>query len=199
MKQVTLAGQQARVQQNTQQLTQTQTMHQPKHSAQDFAFSFAESDRLEEALRKPRSRAYMEIFSAVDLLSETDEEIIDKLMEAVDPDTAEEFREMTTEELLEEIRASIQEEFLNATIEVEQVMHGILSRCAIEGCDCHAISPEGEFLEHYKVGGPIPEELKKGRALFEQFPDCCCVEVYQDCCRVIMRDSSVVKVKNNEM
>lgn len=190
-------GQQSQFLKNTQQ--QTQTMQQPLSAAREFNFSFAERDQLEETLRKPRSRAYMEIFDAVDLLSETDEEIIAALMEKVDPDTAEEFREMSVEELLEEIRASIQEEFLGATIELEQVMHGILSKCYIEGCDCHAISPEGDFLAHYKADGPIPEELSKGRALFERFPDCRCIEVYQDCCRVVMQDSSVVKVKNNEI
>lgn len=186
-------------QKQTQQQTQQKTQPQNQPSGQSFQFSFAESDRLDEQLRKPRSRAYMEIFDAVDLLSATDEEIIEKLMANMDPDTAEEFADMSTEELLEEIRASIQEEFRNASLEIEQVLHGVLAKCYIDGCDCHAISPTGWFLDHYEINGPIPEELKKGRALFARFPQCRCIEVYSDCCRVVMDDASVVKVTNKEM
>ena len=150
-------------------------------------------------LRKPRSRAYMEIFDAVDLISATDEQIIAKLQENMDPDTAEEFAEMSAEELLAEIRESIQEEFRTVSLEVEMVMHGILAKCYIDGCDCHAITPQGQFLDHYTRGGPMPAELQKGRVLFGRFPDCRCVEVYTDCCRVVLDDSSVVTVRNQEL
>lgn len=180
-----------------QQQFRTQPRDLPKR--QGFTFSFAEGDRLDEQLRKPRSRAYMEIFDAVDLISATDEEIIEKLLAAMDEDTAEEFSEMSVEELLEEIRASIQEEFRTACLDIEQVMHGVLAKCYIDGCDCHAISSSGMFLDHYSIGGTIPEELEKGRKLFGRFPACRCIEVYTDCCRVVMDDSSVIKVANNEI
>ncbi len=190
---------------NNQQQYLTQNQQQFKTQPRDlparqaFTFSFSQGDELDAQLRKPRSRAYMEIFDAVDLISATDEEIIEKLMENMDPDTAEEFSEMSVEELLEEIRASIQEEFRTVSLEIEQVLHGVLAKCYIDGCDCHAISSEGLFLDHYSVGGPIPENLQKGRALFGRYPQCRCVEVYTDCCRVIMDDASVIKICNNEI
>lgn len=199
MKQSNPFGQSGPQQQQTQQQSQAKTQPQNRPSSQNFTFSFAEGDKLDAELRKPRSRAYMEIFDAVDLLSATDEEIIETLLSNMDPDTAEEFADMSTEELLEEIRASIQEEFRNASLEIEQVLHGVLAKCYIDGCDCHAIAPNGWFLDHYEIGGPIPQELQKGRTLFGRFPDCRCIEVYSDCCRVVMGDSSVVKVLNKEI
>jgi DNA-binding transcriptional MerR regulator len=124
------------------------------------------------------------------------QEIIDALMENLDPETAEEFEAMSAEELLAEIRESIQDEFRTASQDMRQVMYGILAKCRIEGCDCHAISPEGKILAHYETGRPIPENLAKGRGLFERFPECKCIEVYRDCCRVVMRDSSVIRVQD---
>lgn len=191
--------QNAKQQWQTQNQQQSQRQPKPEASRQTFNLSFAERDKMDDQLRKPRSRAYMEIFDAVDLLSATDEQIIATLMENMDPDTAEEFAEMSTEELLEEIRVSIQEEFRTACIEIEQVLHGVLAKCYIDGCDCHAIDSGGRFLDHYQIGGRIPENLQKGRILFGRFPDCRCIEVYTDCCRVVMPDSSVVKVQNNEI
>lgn len=178
---------------------QTKTAPQPPAAKSAFSFSFSDGDKLDEQLRKPRSRAYMEIFDAVDLISATDEEIIQKLQENMDPDTAEEFSEMSTEELLEEIRASIQEEFRTMSIDIKSVLHGVLAKCYIDGCDCHAIGPTGMFLEHYSEGGPIPQELAKGRGLFQRYPDCRCIEVYTDCCRVVMGDSKVIRVGNSEI
>lgn len=188
--------------QQQQYLTQTESAPQPQQKApprRTFQFTFAQEDKLDSHLRKPRSRAYMEIFDAVDMLRATDEEIIARLQENMDPDTAEEFAAMTVEELLAEIRESIQEEFRAVSLELEQVMHGILAKCYIDGCDCHAISAQGHFLDHYTRGGPMPEELKKGRVLFGRFPDCRCIEVYTDCCRVVMDDSSVITVRNQEI
>ena len=173
-----------------------QQQKQPAAKQKEFNFTFEQSNALDEKLRRPRSRAYMEILEAVDMLSATDQEIIDALMENLDPETAEEFEGMSAEELLEEIRESIQEEFRTASQDMRQVMYGILAKCRIEGCDCHAISPEGKILAHYETGRPIPENLAKGRGLFERFPECKCIEVYRDCCRVVMKDSSVIKVQD---
>ena len=182
-----------------QQFQKRKQQNQPAAKPNDFNFTFEQSNALDEKLRKPRSRAYMEILEAVDMLSATDQEIIDALMENLDPETAEEFEAMSAEELLAEIRESIQDEFRTASQDMRQVMYGILAKCRIEGCDCHAISPEGKVLAHYETDKPIPDNLAKGRCLFERFPECKCIEVYRDCCRVVMRDSSVVKVKDHEI
>lgn len=168
-------------------------------SRKQFSFQFSNSDQVDNELRKPRSRAYMEIFDAIDLLSATDEEIIEQLKANMDEDTAEEFLDMSMEELLEEIRASFQEEFESLSIEVESILHGVLAKCYIDGCDCHAISAEGRILDHYVIGKPLPEELERGRKVYHKYPTCRCVEVYSDCCRVIATDSTVTKIPNKDI
>ena len=177
----------------TQEQTQENQVTQPS-SNKEFQFSFSNQDDLDKELRKPRSRAYVEIFDAIDMLSATDEEIIEKLKEHMDEDTAEEFSEMTMEELMEEIRACFQEEFQK--LQIENTMLGVLSKCYIPGCDCHAISPKGEIMEHYDKLCVLKPEFEKGRQLLKKYADCKCVEVYTDCCRVINEDSSVTKVAN---
>ncbi len=187
--------------QGTQQL-QYQTKEQsqanqvtPPSSNKEYQFAFSNQDETDKELRKPRSRAYVEIFDAIDMLSVTDEEIMEKLRESMDEDTLEEFAEMTREELMEEIRACFQEEFQK--LKIENIMLGVLSKCYISGCDCHAISPAGEIMEHYSKSAVLQPEFEKGRALLKRYRDCKCVEVYTDCCRVIHDDNSVTKVDNN--
>jgi len=108
-------------------------------------------------------------------------------------------RDYTAEELREEIRLSFVEEFESLQVEVKSVLHGVIAKCYITGCDCHAITSEGYILDHYKVNGPMPEELQKGRAILKKYGDSCkCVEVYNNCCRAIMMDSSVVTINDNE-
>jgi hypothetical protein len=182
-----------------QEKTQKNEMPRSGVSKTQFSFSFEEEDTLDQELRKPRSRAYMEIFDVIDMLSATDEEIIEQLTANMDEDTAEEFAEMTMEEILEEIKACFQEEFENMPIKIESVLNGVLAKCYIDGCDCHAITVEGKILDHYKKNVPLPEELEKGRIVFNRFPDCKCVEVYTDCCRVIADDASVLKIPNYEI
>lgn len=181
------------------------TLHQQKEHLENtsckksFQFSFAETEELDRMLRKPRSRFYMDAVDAIDLLSVEDEEIIERLLESMDEETAEEFSEMSTEELLEEIKASFQEEFESLPIEIESVLYGVLAKCRIEGCDCHVISTEGKIIDHFKEQQALPTELEKGRILLGRYPQCKCVEVYSDCCRIISKDSSVQKVPNHEI
>ena len=165
----------------------------------EFSFRFKDLDKCEEVLRKPRSQAYIEVIGTIDLLSATDEEIIARLKETIDEDVVEEFAEMTTEEILAEIKATFREEFAALEVKVESVLHGVLTKCYISGCDCHAIGPDGSFLEHYKIGGAIPSELAKGRKVLQKYPDCSCVEVYNDCCRVVNYDTTVVRIENDEI
>ena len=189
-------GQQLRQRQEAMKIQRTDSQEAPK---KQFSFRFSDSNQVEEELRKPRTRAYMELFDAIDLLSATDEEIIEQLKANMDEDTAEEFFSMSMEELLEEIRDSFQEEFESLPIEVESILHGVLAKCYIDGCDCHAITPDGRILEHYVIGMALPDELEKGRKVYHMYPGCRCVEVYTDCCRVIQMDSTVVKIPNKEI
>lgn len=195
---------QSQVQTQEQSIKQEQTQKQDTPQATEkrkkFSFSFDEQQEIDKELRKPRSRAYMEVFDAIDMLSATDEEIIAELKANMDEETAEEFSNMTAEEILEEIKLCFQEEFQNLQIEVESILCGVLSKCYINGCDCHAISSEGDILDHYSKIKAIPDEnLERGRRVFRKYPDCRCVEVYTDCCRVVSNDSTVMKITNSEI
>lgn len=163
------------------------------------SFNIDKSAEVEKKLRTPRSEAYMQLFDLADVLSATDEEIIAKIKENLDEELIEDIDDMSPEDVREEIRLSFVEEFESLQIEIQSILHGVLSKCYIPGCDCHAISSEGEILEHYDIGGPMPDDLKKGRPLLLKYSDTCkCVEVYSDCCRVIMDDSSVITVRDGE-
>ena len=170
-----------------------------KGKGEKAVFKINADAETERKLRAPRSEIYMQLFDLVDVLSATDEEIIEKIKENLDEETAEEFIDMPAEELREEIRLSFVEEFESLQVEVKSVLHGVLAKCYITGCDCHAITSEGYILDHFKVNGPMPEELQKGRAILRKYGDSCkCVEVYNNCCRAIMMDSSVVTINDNE-
>ena len=196
-------GEQEQVQYQQQEQKQEKVQQKqavlPEKKKKQFSFSFDKEKEIDDELRKPRSRAYMEVFDAIDMLSATDEEIIDQLKSNMDEETAEEFSNMTAEEILEEIKACFQEEFQNVQIEMKSILQGVLAKCYITGCDCHAITAEGNILDHYETKGPIPEELEKGRIVFHKYPNCRCVEVYNNCCRVINMDSTVLKIPNSEI
>lgn len=181
----------------------TQEQEQQKEAAAPstakFNFSFKKQNKLDMELRKPRSRAYMEIFDAIDMLSANDEEIIAKLKESMDEDTFEEFSEMSAEELMEEIMCSFQEEFNEIKEELRNVMLGVISECGIKGCDCHAITPDGEILKHFSVYESMPDGWEKGRIVFKRYPKCQCVEIYTDYCIVVNKDATVIKIYNSEI
>ena len=158
-------------------------------------FTISEEAEVNRKLRIPRSENYLNLFNVVDLLSSTDKEIIGKLRENVDEDTLNEFLSMSSEELEEVIKLTFIEEFEGIQIEAKSILKGVLSKCYIDGCDCHAIDSEGDILEHFEINKPMPEELEKGRRILLQYGDNCkCVEVYNNCCRVIMNDSSVITI-----
>ncbi len=179
-----------------QRQAQKQLQYSPK---KEFAFQFSEDQEVEKVLRQPRTRAYMEVFDAVDMLSAEDEAVIERLKAKMDQETMEEFSEMSAEELLSEIKDCFEEEFLELEIDVKSVLLGVLAKCYITGCDCHAITPNGDILAHFQQGGELPEDLKKGRTVLRKYPECQCVEVYTDCCRVIDPDGTVTKIRNKEI
>ena len=164
-----------------------------------FNFSMAELNDAERLLRQPRSQEYLAMFELMDMLSSTDEEIIEMLKENMDEDEAEEFEEMSDEDILEQIRAIFLEEFAQIEIEMSSIMLGVLSKCYISGCDCHAITPEGSILEHFKIDEAMPEGYEHGRIAFNKYPDCKCVEVYTNCWRVVMYDGEVVEIPNTAL
>ncbi len=183
----------------TKEKVNYQAAQKSKVNTNHFSFSFEKQNEVENELRKPRSRAYMELFDAIDMLSATDEEIIEQLKANMDEETAEEFSNMTAEELLEEIKACFQEEFENIQIEMKSILLGVLSKCYIDGCDCHAISAEGDIIAHFNRNEPLPDGLQKGRIVYNRFPNCRSVEVYNNCCRVVNSDSTVTQINDSEI
>lgn len=162
-------------------------------------FDINKKTELDRKLRMPRSEMYLQLFDAIDILSATDEEIIEKIKSNLDEEVSEDFLDMSADELREEIRLSFVEEFESMQIEIKSVLQGVLAKCYITGCDCHAITTDGYILDHFSSDKPIPSELQKARPLLVRYgDDCKCVEVYTDCCRVIMEDSSVITIDDKQ-
>jgi len=164
----------------------------------DFSFDLEMKKSVDEIYRRPRSQAYLDIVASIDLLSATDEEIIERLREVVDEDTLEEFSEMSVEELLEELRLSFEEEMADRQLQMQkylepEILLGVISKCYIGGCDVHAIDNRGYILEHYNESQNMPEGMEIGRIMYHKNPNCNCIEVYNNCCRVIASDGSVTK------
>ena len=186
----------------TEKKAQHQELYQDGAKEQNYQFDFSGIDEDEKQLRVPRSRAYMEVIQAVDMLSSTDEEILERLKETMDEDSVEEFAEMTDEEILEELKETIKGEFQNITFKEDKVLYGILAKCYIDGCDCHLIPADGndfEHFEHFEINKPVPEKYRAARELFRKYKNCQCVEVYKNECRVIDKDATVITVPNHKI
>ena len=169
-----------------------------------FHFKFENDAHYDEFMRRPRSQVYLEAMQVIDMLSSTDEEIIERLSELVDEDTLEEFKEMTPEEILEELRLSFEEEFAAAALEFKDVPvpprpDMVICKCYIDGCDVHAIDGYGNIIEHYRKSTHSDEYVERGRKAYYSHSGCSCVEIYADCCRVVMSDGSVEKIDNKDL
>lgn len=167
-----------------------------------FSFDLKEQEKTQLFMRTPRSQAYLDIISSIDLLSSTDEEIIEKLKEIVDEDTLEEFSQMTPEELLEELRLSFEEEMAQKQIklkEFNETLYGVISKCYINGCYVHAIDNQGRILEHYTRTQKLPMALSRAREAYANCNgNCRCVEAYRWSVRVIAGDGSVEEIRYEE-
>ncbi len=172
-----------------------QTEKQSIGKNKEFIFKYSQDEKLRQKLKTPRSRAYMEALSMIDLLSATDEEIIEKLQSEMDEDTLEEISEMSAEEIIAEIMTSVREELETAIEEAGEQLVGVLSKCYISGCDVHAIDQYGNIIEHYKKTEGLPTPLDKGRELFHKNPNCKCVEVYTGFAMIVDEDSTVTEVR----
>ncbi|MCR5374515.1 MAG: hypothetical protein K6E39_03970 [Lachnospiraceae bacterium] len=157
--------------------------------------STSRDDELDRKLCAPRSEAYMQAVEMIDVLSATDEEIIENLKSNMSEETQEIIDGMSMEEIREEIKLSFVEEFANMELPQKVERLGIIAECYIGGCDCHAITSEGEILNHFKKSEVMPDDLAKARPIFHIYKNRCkCVEVYTNCCRVVMNDSSVIEI-----
>lgn len=162
-----------------------------------FQFDKGQMEAASTIYRTPRSQAYLDVIAVIDLLSATDEEIIEKLKEVVDEDILEEFVSMSPEEIIEELRLCFQEEIEGRELKLKDapepdVLEAVISKCYISGCDIHSIDRRGNIMEHYTSGQQLSEHLLAARSLFHQHEnDCSCIEIYNSCLRLIKVDCSV--------
>jgi hypothetical protein len=188
-----------RYQKEQESKSQDAVFHSPRKVDLSAANTTTEQEKLNRILKQPRSRMYLDLFEKVDLLSSTDEEIIEKLLEGREDDEIEELREMTDEEILEEIRQVFLEEFQELKDSLlDPKLLGVISKCYINGCDVHVITPEGTILNHFETEKDMPRDIAKGRKVYHDHQDCSCVEIYENCCRVILSSGEVITVKDNE-
>ena len=160
----------------------------------DFQFTKQEK-KASQTFERPRSQEYLACMDMIDFLSKDDEEIIERLKENMGEEFVEELQEMTMEELVEMISKSMRDEFEELETTFDNTLIGVLSKCYITGCDCHAIDSEGRILAHYAVGEKLTPELSRGREIFLNHAETCrCVEVYKQCCKIISATGEVETV-----
>ncbi|MGN1308092.1 MAG: hypothetical protein ACI4V3_10525 [Faecousia sp.] len=116
-------------------------------------------------LRKPRSKKYMELIHKLDAGGHVQNKAqVEALICAL--------REELPEVSLSELKGFVSQCFLGAPYEV------------------HILNIEGQILEHYPAGAPLPDGMEKIRAIamrggYEV------IEVYTDCYRAIGRNGLV--------
>ena len=145
---------------------QAEEMPQRTTDKVQFSFELKGKDREQLFMRTPRSQAYLDIISSIDMLSSTDEEIIAKIKEVVDADIVDEYAQMTPEEMLEELRLIFEEEMAQRQIKLAEFndkLYGVISKCFITGCYVHAINDQGTILEHYREHQKLPMALSRAR------------------------------------
>lgn len=185
----------ARVQERENQREQEQTKAARQGSIKkDFQFE-KQKERIEQILQQPRSQEYMAALDMIDFLSSNDEAIIERLKENVGEEFVEELQEMTDDEIFEMITEALHDEFAALETNLDDELLAVISKCYIDGCDCHAIDKEGNILDHYGKNQTLPEDLERGRSVYRKYADCLCIEIYNTCCRVISKSGDVVVVK----
>ncbi|MDD6657109.1 MAG: hypothetical protein PUE95_07460 [Lachnospiraceae bacterium] len=185
---------QARENQRENQREQTNGVKQGTIT-RNFHFE-VQKEQIEQVLQKPRSKQYMMALQMIDFLSSDDEAIIERLTESMGEEFVEDLEEMTDEEIFEMITKAFHEEFAELETNLDDELLAVLSRCYVDGCDCHAIDQYGHILSHYKSSEKLPEDLERGRMVYrDHFEKCQCVEVYRTCCRVISSSGGVEVIK----
>lgn len=167
-----------------------------------FSFDLKPEENSQLFMRTPRSQAYLDIVCSIDLLSATDETIIEKLKETVDEEILEEFSQMTPEELLEELRLAFEEEMAQRQVKLAEFndkLYGVISKCYIDGCYVHAIDSHGNILAHFKRNEKLSAALNRAREAYVNCGGrCSCVEAYRWTVRVIAEDGSVEEIHYDE-
>lgn len=122
--------------------------------------------QIRQALRRKRSREYVEAFKAIDAgVHQSDREALASLLEAI----TNEFPELG----------------------IDQFPLGVVGRCYLGApYEVHTCALNGEILEHFQTFRRMPEPFERARAL-ALHPAYAFVEVYADALRAVAADGSV--------
>lgn len=130
-----------------------------------------EKQRINQLLRKKRSKEYMKSISTLDAGGHTNnQDQIDKIID------------------------SIENEF--DEVEISKILIGIIARCHLGNpYEVHTLSLAPQIIKHYKIGESLPFGMEKARTLvmrgnYEY------VEVYTDCFRAVNRNGEVSVIKS---
>ena len=139
------------------------TKQQRVSNQQTKQMSKMELDRL---LRKPRSKEYMEMMHKLDAGGH-----------------------VHNKHKVDEIMNAIRMEF--PEVDIKGILLGYVSICYLgKPYEVHVLDVNGEIIEHYKAGEPLPNGMEKARGIAMhggyEF-----IEVYVDCCRAVRADGTV--------
>ena len=163
--------------------------------------------KFDKLMRQPRSRKYIKAIKDMDILTEDDEAVMQRMREALEEETGEEVDQDYTfdsaemeafrQKILENARKSIAEELekeakrMEAVLEEKKKPQFILGPCAITGCIVHTLySLKGEICQHYTPMDVAKEEevFKKATKLITGRREYSSVEVYNN--KMIHRDGA---------
>lgn len=155
-------------------------LHRPKVSENtDSAFSLTktvkhddpkEKMRIDRALRKPRSEAYLRAMHQLDAGGHVT-------------------NAAKVKDIVNQIAAELPE------VKLEGFLIGIISRCYLgDPYEVHTLDLSGTIITHYKRGETLPNGMEKARSL--AMMDYAFIEVYTDRCCAVSEDGSVAVVQN---
>lgn len=139
------------------------TTYKQEQTTKTAQLSKMELDRL---LRKPRSKEYMEMMHKLDAGGH-----------------------VHNKHKVDEIMNAIRMEF--PEVDIKGILLGYVSICYLgKPYEVHVLDVNGEIIEHYKAGEPLPNGMEKARGIAMhggyEF-----IEVYVDCCRAVRADGTV--------
>lgn len=129
-----------------------------------------EKMRIDRALRKPRSEAYLRAMRQLDAGGHVT-------------------NAKKVKDIVNQLEAELPE------IKLSGFLIGIISRCYLgDPYEVHTLDAAGEIITHYKRGEVLPNGMEKARSL--AMMDYAFIEVYTDRCCAIGEDGSVSVIQN---
>ena len=124
--------------------------------------------KLDRLLRKPRSKAYMDVLHKLDAGGH-----------------------VHNQNNVNDIINTIINEFPEVELELGGVLLGFVSVCYLgKPYEVHTLDIAGGIIAHYKAGHALPSGMEKARAIAMR-GGYAFIEVYVDCCRAVSSNGSV--------